>query len=48
MIRNEGRMIAILMMIQLFLLVVQYILGMWINLFASTIILHFPRPRWAS
>ncbi|MEM3191100.1 MAG: SHOCT domain-containing protein [Candidatus Parvarchaeota archaeon] len=33
-----------LLMIQLFLLVVQYILGMWINLFASTINSSLPKP----
>ncbi|MEM3846159.1 MAG: SHOCT domain-containing protein [Candidatus Parvarchaeota archaeon] len=33
-----------LLMIQLFLIVVQYILGMWINLFASTINSSLPKP----
>ncbi|MEM0135195.1 MAG: hypothetical protein QXU18_08240 [Thermoplasmatales archaeon] len=43
MIRNEGRMIAMLLMIQLFLLVVQFILGMWINLFAPAINTSLPQ-----
>ncbi|MEM0159916.1 MAG: SHOCT domain-containing protein [Candidatus Micrarchaeaceae archaeon] len=44
MIRNEGRMIAMLLMIQVFLLVIQFILGMWINLFAPAINSSLPQP----
>ena len=33
MIRNSARLVVIFVMIQLFLLAIQFILGMWINLF---------------
>ena len=42
MIRNSGRLVVMLVMIQLFLLVIQFILGMWINLFAPAIITSLP------
>ena len=37
MIRNSARLAVIFVMIQLFLLAIQFILGMWINLFAPVI-----------
>ena len=37
MIRNSARLVVIFVMIQLFLLAIQFILGMWINLFAPVI-----------
>ncbi len=37
MIRDSGRLVVMFVMIQLFLLVIQFILGMWINLFAPVI-----------
>ncbi|MDA8054269.1 MAG: SHOCT domain-containing protein [Thermoplasmatales archaeon] len=42
MIRDSARPVVMFVMIQLFLLAIQFILGMWINLFAPTINTSLP------